>query len=209
MSTFDPLLNTNTNLYANLPKATIKGIEVETTWQPIDRLQILANYSYLDSRIEEACCFQDPEDPNGLQPGVKVGARQAGGAVLQDLSGSKLSGATPHRVSVNGNYTWNLGAGDLTASASYSWRSATYFSVFNRYYNKGKAYEQVDARLLWNDAGKKYTVIGFAKNIFDTRGQVVMGGTRLANTGPNFGAVDQNVSFIPPRSYGVELQYRF
>ena len=208
MSAFEPLLNANTSLYANLPKATIKGIEIETIWQPIDHLQINANYSYLDSKIKEACCYQDPEDPQALQPGANK-AQVVGTSVLQDLKGQKLSGSTPNRVSLNVNYTWVFDPGNLTASASYVWRDDTYFSVFNRYYNKAKAYEQIDARLLWNAANKRYTVIAYAKNITDVKGQVVMGGTRITNPGPNFGFVNQNPSFITPRTYGAELQYRF
>lgn len=89
------------------------------------------------------------------------------------------------------------------------WRDSTYFSVFNEYYNKGKAYEQVDARLLFNDANDKFTVIAFAKNITNVKGQVVMGASRVNNPGPNFGFVNQDVSFTAPRTYGIEFQYRY
>ncbi|MEW5688358.1 MAG: TonB-dependent receptor [Pseudomonadota bacterium] len=208
MSTFEPLLNTNTSLYANLPKATISGFEAETIWQPIQNLQINANYAYLHSKIKEACCFQDPDDPTALVPGSNR-AQVVGTSVLQDLKGARLGSATPHRVSLNANYTWEFEPGSLTLSSSYIWRSSTYFSVFNRYYNKGKAWEQIDARLLWNDADGKYTVIGFVKNLTDVKGQLTMAGSRITNPGPNFGFVNQDVGFTNPRTYGVEFQYRY
>lgn len=194
MSTFDPIINGNTSLYANLPKATIKGFEVETIWQPVDNLQINANYAYLDAKVDEGCCYQDPENPGGG---------------LQDLAGNRLGASTPHRVSFNANYTWELGLGELTASASYVWRSDTYFSVFNEYYNEAKAFEQIDARVIFNDVDDRFTVIGFAKNITDVRGAVVMGASRNTNLGPNNGFINQSPSFIAPRTYGVEVQYRF
>ena len=209
MSTFDPILNANTALYANLPKAQIKGLEVESIWQPIDRLQLVANYSYLDAKVKDGCCFQDPDDPNGLQPGVKVGVRQSTGVVLQDLSGATLGASSPQRVTLNANYNWLLDEGSLSASASYVWRSSTYYSVFNRYYNRAKAWEQVDARLIWSGKERNYTVIGFVKNAFDKRGQLGASGSRLTNIGPNNGVVDIAYAFVQPRTYGIELQYRY
>jgi iron complex outermembrane receptor protein len=47
------------------------------------------------------------------------------------------------------------------------------------------------------------------KNLFDARGQIGMSGTRITNIGPNTGQIDQSISYIPPRQYGVEVQYRF
>jgi iron complex outermembrane receptor protein len=208
---YDEFLRANVSEYTNLPKATIKGFELETIWQPINNLQINANYSYLDGEVKEGCCFVDPEDPMGGAPGATpVAATRTATTVGQDLKGQSLSGSTPHRVAVNVNYTWELAnLGDLTASLNYSWRDTTYFSVFNRDYNKGKAYEQIDARVLLNDADDRFTVIGFVRNLTDVQGQVVVSGTRLTNPGPNFGRVNKSLSFIAPRTYGVEVQYRF
>jgi len=209
----NPVTNTNVASFYNLPKARIVGFELETIWQPIDNLQILANYSYLNAEIREACCFQDSEDPRGVQPGVKLSgntpAQIAGtGALNQDLKGATLPSSTPHRVTVNGNYTWRFDQGDLAASLTYVWKDATYYSIFNRYYNKVKAYEQVDARLIFNDQSRKWTAIGYVKNVFDSRGSAGVSATRIT-TGPNAGFVNQTVSYILPRTYGVELQRRF
>ena len=210
----DPVLGTNQTQFFNLPKARILGFELETVWQPIDGLQILANYSYLDSEIRTACCFQDPDDPRGIQPGTarsgNTAAQLAGtGSLNQDLKGQKLPSSTPHRVTVNGNYTWDLENGKLAASLTYVWRDATYSSVWNRYYNKNKAYDTTDARLLYTDADNHYTVIGFVKNITNSTGTSGVGGNRLNQISPNEGRVNQTISYIAPRTYGVELQYRY
>jgi iron complex outermembrane receptor protein len=58
----------------------------------------------------------------------------------------KLPSSTPHRVTLNGNYTWETDLGNITGSVTYVWRAATYYDVFNRYYNKAKAFDQTDAR---------------------------------------------------------------
>jgi len=209
----NPVTNTNVSSFYNLPKARIIGFELETIWQPIDHLQVLANYSYLDAEIRKACCFQDSEDPRGLQPGAKLSgntpAQLAGtGALNQDLKGATLPSSTPHRFTINTNYTWELDAGSLAASVSYVWRDATYYSIFNRYYNRVKSFGQTDARLVFNDKDSKWTAIGYVKNVFDTRGSAGVSATRI-NTGPNTGFVNQTVSYVLPRTYGVELQRRF
>jgi iron complex outermembrane receptor protein len=213
ISGLNPVTNTNVSSFFNLPKARIIGLEIETIWQPIDNLQILANYSYLDAEIRKACCFQDSEDPRGLQPGAKLSgntpAQIAGtGALNQDLKGATLPSSTPHRFTINTNYTWELDPGNVSASLTYVWRDATYYSIFNRYYNKVKSYGQTDARVIFNDKDDKWTAIGYVKNVFDTRGSAGVSANRI-NTGPNTGFVNMTVSYVLPRTYGIELQRRF
>ncbi|WP_296594795.1 TonB-dependent receptor [Phenylobacterium sp.] len=214
ISGLNPVTNTNVSSFFNLPKARVIGFELETIWQPIDNLQILANYSYLNAELRKACCFSDSEDPRGIQPGSVLSGNTAAAlanptaSLNQDLKGAKLPSSTPHRFTVNGNYTWQLEPGNLSASLTYVWRDATYYSIFNRYYNRVKAYDQVDARLLFNDKDDKWTLIGYVKNVFDSRGSAGVSATRIT-TGPNTGFVNQTVSYIAPRTYGVELQHRF
>lgn len=211
----DPVLGTNQTQFFNLPKARILGFELETIWQPIENLQILANYSYLDSKVREGCCFQDSNDPRGLLPGAQLAGNTAAAlasptaALNQDLDGARLPSSTPHRITLNGNYTWVMDPGSVTASLTYVWKDDTYYSLFNRYYSKAKAWDQVDARLLFNDKDDRFTVIAFMKNVFDSRGLSGIDGTRLNTAGPNEGFINQTLSYVPPRTYGMELQYRF
>lgn len=210
----DPVTDLNVTRFFNMPKARILGFELETIWQPIDNLQILANYSYLNAELKEACCFQDPEDPRGLQPGVVLAGNTAAAlasptaGLNQDLDGAKLPSSTPHRVTFNVNYTWEFDVGELSASLTHVWKDKTYYSIFNRYYNEGKAWHQTDARLLWNDIDDRYTLIAYVKNIFEQEGVAGADGSRI-NTGPNTGFINRTISYVPPRTYGVELQYRF
>lgn len=209
---FNTILGQNTTEFFNLPKARITGFELETIWQPINNLQILANYSYLNSEIREACCFQDPDDPRGVQPEAALAGNPtplpATGSLNQDLKGQKLPSSTPHRVTINANYTWEFDPGSLTTSLTWVWRDDTYYSVFNRYYNLAKAWDQTDLRAIYNDRDDRFTIIGYVKNVFDSHGSTGISGSRI-NTGPNTGYVNQTVSYVPPRTYGVELQYRF
>ena len=214
VSSFNTTLGANQTLFVNLPKARNYGAEFETVWQPIDHLQILANYSYLKAEVREGCCYQDPEDPRGVQPEAQLAGNlsplPATGSLNQDLKGQTLPSSTPHRVTVNGNYTWELEPGSISASVSYVWRDATYYSVFNRYYSKAKSYGQTDARLLFNDTKGKFTAIAYLKNVFDQRGSAGISGGRVSTGLPGtIGFVNQTVSYVPPRSYGIELQMRY
>lgn len=208
----DPVTDLNVTRFFNMPKARIVGFELETIWQPIENLQILANYSYLNSELREACCFQDPEDPRGIQEGVVLAGnpspRPPTGALNQDLKGATLPSSTPHRVTINTNYTREFAAGSLTGSLTWVWRDDTYYSIFNRYYNQAKSWQQTDARVLWNDIDDRFTVIGYVKNIFEQEGVTGADGSRV-NTGPNTGFINRTISYVPPRTYGVEVQYRF
>ena len=235
------------SVFYNVPKAISMGVELETIWQPLANLQILFNYSYLNSEIRRASGVVDPADPAALDPDAtplgSIGdcvARQAtpsaadncpadvftaltgGGFQLgQDLKGQKLPNAPKHKVALNVNYTWLFEAASLTASASYTWRDAQYGSIFNRAYSRSPSWEQVDARVTWTPANERYTVILFAKNIFDEVGYE--GGATAARRAGYVGSATAGGSTIipvtqgvatsypltPPRTYGIELQYRF
>ncbi|WP_293907928.1 TonB-dependent receptor [Phenylobacterium sp.] len=206
----------------NVPKARSMGLEVETIWQPIDNLQILANYSYLDAEVRKGLAVDGADScaqATGARRTVATAVADAfcgGPQYLQDLKGNSLPNSAKHRVTLNGNYTWRFDPGSVTASATYIWRGPQYGSIFDRSYYKAPSFDQVDARLTFKAKGDKFTAIAFAKNIFDTKGYA--NGTlasRRAGTTPTqaalTGVFGQSSAYElnPPRTYGVELQYRF
>jgi iron complex outermembrane receptor protein len=238
--------------FYNIPKAISQGIEIETTWQPIEHLQILFNYSYLDAHITDSKGVVDPADPAALDPAAKpiitaaacqaaVGTASACTADVfttslpnggfqrgQDLNGQALPNAPKNKVAFNANYTWVLTGGSLTGSATYVWRDSQYGSIFNRPYYESPSYDQVDLRLTWKSDDKKYTVVGFVRNVGNTVGyEGGAGAGRVAGvvpahvlgnvpvTGNSAATVNvlEGISSVypitPPRTYGVELQYRF
>ena len=217
---------TANSILFNVPKARSMGLELETIWQPIDNLQILANYSYLDAEVRQGQAI-DGADSCALAPGARqtrnanvTDAFCGGPQFFQDISGSSLPNSAKHRYTINANYTWDMEAGSLTASATYVWRGAQYGSIFNRSYYKSPSFDQVDGRVTWKSEDDRYTIIGFAKNVFDTKGYA-NGATagRRAGITPTFanptpgrtGVFGQSTTYElnPPRTYGVEVQYRF
>ena len=227
-------------VFINVPKAVSYGVELETTWSPIDHLQFLLSYAYDDAHITKLSGIIDPADPTGVQPGAKpVGPLTActgigtaaqtpncdiySGFVQrgQDLSGNQLPQSTRNKVALNGTYTWEFEQGSLSPSVSYIWRDKQYGSIFQRFYNEAPSWSQVDARVTWKDKDNKYSVIAYVKNLFDDLGyDGGASGARIAGTniGPSIASPQVNVvqpgfnityPLTPPRTYGVEFQYRF
>jgi iron complex outermembrane receptor protein len=249
------------SLFLNVPKAYSEGVELESTWAPIDNLRILFNYSFNPTGIKKLSGVIDPLDPEALQPGAKpLSALQTctstnpalpGGNSLcdsntglvqrfQDLKGNTLPQASRNKVAVNVLYTFDMEKGSLTPSVSYVWRDKQYSSIFKRDYDSSPAWDQVDARITWKDKADHFSVIAFVKNAFDRLGyDAAASGTRntgvfplatvaAANglvtpglvatpglstngviTGFGPGGITRNYNLTPPRTYGVEFQYRF
>lgn len=208
--------------------AKAKGLELETLWQPTRDLQLSLSYGYLDTEITRGCCFYDPADPAALLPS----ARPSGGAatqngtrlVFQDLKGSRLFQSPENKFAFNTNYTLDFGPGSLTLSGTYTWTDQTTYQPFDNPAFAVPSYGVADFRALWKDSEDRYTLIGFVKNAFDEKGYtstsstnptaifglpnpgLVLGGTTypLRQTGVNI-----TRGLIQPRTYGLEVQYRF
>lgn len=139
----------------------------------------------------------------------------------QDLKGQTLPHAPKHKVAVNASYTWPLAAGALTGSVSYIWRDAQYGSVFNRSYNRAPSWDQWDARLIFQPENDRYTVILWGRNLLNDIGYEggATGFRKAGFVGPaqaggsTYVPVVQGIAttylITAPRTFGVELQYRF
>ncbi|HEY8617170.1 TonB-dependent receptor [Phenylobacterium sp.] len=203
--------------------AEVYGLELEALWRPIENLDLSASYGYLHTEITSGCCFYDPADPGALDPNatpqggfvVSNGTR----LVFQTLEGSRIYQSPKHKFAGNANYTFNFDAGNLILSATYTWTDETYYQPFKSAANRVPAYDVTDFRVLWNDGDDRYTVIAFVKNAFDQRGYTSNGSTTptaifdIPNPGGAAGLVQTRTAItrglIQPRTYGVELQYRF
>ncbi|MFC3079185.1 TonB-dependent receptor [Phenylobacterium terrae] len=210
--TYQPEIGPRYSTYFNLPKSTIQGIEIESTWAPLDNLRILANYAYLDAQIDEACCIVDSDDPTAMLPGARpagplgpIDAATGQPTRGQDLAGQTLPASPKHKVAVNALYTWDLAPGSLTGSISWLWRDEVYSSMFNRELNLAPSRSQIDARLTFTDAEDRYTLVAYVQNLTDEEDIDSIGASRNS-----LGVIQPGAySLVPPRTYGVQIQYRF
>ncbi len=210
------------NNFVNV-EAEAYGLELEAIWKPIDNLDLSASYGYLHTEITKGCCFYDPADPGALDPN----ATPSGGFVVsngtrlvfQTLEGSRIYQSPKHKFAGNANYTFEFDPGSLILSATFTWTDETYYQPFKSAANKVKGYDVTDFRALWNDADDRFTIIGYVKNAFDQKGFTSNGSTTPtaifdvpgSGSAPNITQTRTAITrgLIQPRTYGVELQYRF
>ncbi len=205
----DPVSNINENRFFNLEKATSMGAELEANWAVTDALQLYLSYSYLDTENKDNRCFIDNDDTGITGVLVSPQARPCttwlpGQQVGQRIDGGPLPSAPKNKVALNANYTWHTPGGNLTFSGTWTYRDETYYSVFTRDHNLAPSYTETDLRLLWNEPNDRYTIIAFAKNVFDDEGYEAASATMSA-----WGVQSRTRSLTFPRTYGIEAQFRF
>jgi iron complex outermembrane receptor protein len=230
--------------YLNLPKVETTGLELETTWRPTDNLRFLFNYGYINPEIKGGPILINSTDPYALNAGAHpVGppsacTPRAGETHCQQgqsIDGNILPSTPKNKIAVNGVYTFNFENGShVDTSLSYFWQDISYTSIFNRSFSKVPAWDQWDGRVSWVSSDNHFTVIAFAKNIFnelqyDSRSAGLrdgdkrdvspgLCGTTAANTVSHavnpYGDLAESClaygsTYRPPRTYGVELQFKY
>jgi iron complex outermembrane receptor protein len=197
-------------LIANLPVVHTYGLELENTWQATRNLTIDLTYAYLHATIADmkGQCIQDTADPQALAPGANTSGCAAYGPGFQNLTGESVPESPHHKISLTGLYRIPLEPGALTLSGAFIYKTGEYDSPFNRSYNYAPGYTQVNLRLSYTDKANRFTVIAFCDNVFNTLGYDGAVGIPVTAAGPGQ-IVDRLASFTPPRTIGVELQYRF
>jgi len=255
--------------YLNIPKSTIKGVEIEATWIPIDNLTVYGTYDFNDGTVENLSGIIDPTDPEAVASGAKpltpgplqtctgtgttVTASNPNPNPLcdvntglvqrpQNLSGNQLPQSPKNKLAINVTYSFqDVAGGSLSPSVSYIWRDKQYSNLFTRDLGAAPSWDQWDARITWKAKNSHLTIIGYVKNIGDTLGYDG-GATATRQTGVyaastvaalglapctagntpcrglpstipgTFNAVQgftTSYPLTPPRTYGVEFQYRF
>jgi iron complex outermembrane receptor protein len=221
------LTQSETNFF-NVPASISQGAELETIISPLENLQILFNYSYLDAHITKGQA-PDPADPNASAPGAKpavtdaqcaatpglctvdiytlgLGTPGAGWNKPQNLAGNVLPNSPKNKIAINVQYTWKTDFGSFTPSVSYVWRGSQYGTLFTRSYNRAPAWDQWDMRVVYESDDAHWEGILYGRNIFDTIGyDGGANGSRLAGCVDN--AVGTPTCFVQgvnnPVGYGA------
>ena len=200
----------------NLPLVHDSGIELEAVWRPIDPLVVSLQYSYLNTSIANAGgCLENTADPLAKQPGVNTaGCVQNPAtplALIQNIKGNQLPEATPNKITANALYTFDLPTGKLTMSGTVIWKDTTYASVFNSPEFKQDPYSQVNLRATYASADGHYNIILFCDNLFNTNGfDAAIPALLNTPTSPtDQEQILNGFNLTPPRTFGVQLQYRF
>jgi iron complex outermembrane receptor protein len=202
----------NISSIVNIPKVKSYGAEFETIWQPWTDMQFLLDYSYLSATIKgQSGSCATPPVPSSCYANTVSG-------VFENTNGDTVPESPRSKVAANANYTWRFTPGALNYSVSYIWKAKTPDSIFNEQYFIAPSYSQVDMRLSWNDSADRFTIFAYLKNLQNKLGYDGVGagavitpapGTRACGfNGPSPYYCDQTLGLTPPRTYGVEVQYR-
>jgi iron complex outermembrane receptor protein len=220
--------------FINFPKAESTGVELEAIWNPTRDLLFTLSYSFDYTSLLTGCsgkvvgpnfvanagsaCLINTEDPLGTGPGARVvpGQPSTATAFVQSVKGAPLPNAPRNKIAVTGAYTWHLDPGNLTFAATFVWRDTQLGNTtFNTPYNTAPSWYDVDMRMTWSGDHDRYEIIGFVKNLTNTiqypTGALGSGLTGNAVTASAPGSYFYNTTYNlnPPRTYGVELRYKF
>ena len=204
----------NISSIVNIPKVKSYGAEFETIWQPWANMQFLLDYSYLSATIKGqsgSCLTPPPNTPSSCYANTVSGA-------FENTNGNTVPEAPRSKIAANANYTWHFTPGSLNYSVSYVWKDKTHDSIFSEQYFVAPDYTQVDMRLSWNDSADRFTIFGYIKNLQNKLGYDGVGAFAVNEAAPGTKACgfngpapyycDQQLGLTPPRTYGVEVQYR-
>jgi iron complex outermembrane receptor protein len=196
----------------NIPQVQSYGADFESIWQPWANVQFIVDYSYLSAVIKgQAGSCTSAVPASSCYENVVSGQ-------FENTNGNSVPESPRSKLALNGNYTWHFTPGSLNYSISYIWKDKTPDSIFAENYYIAPSYNQVDMRLSWNDSADRFTIFGYIKNLQNKLGYDGVGaigvttpapGTKACGfNGPSPYYCDETLGLTPPRTYGVEVQYR-
>jgi len=182
-------------LPVNAGDADIKGIEIETTFRPVDGMTIDTALSYLDFEYKRFGSFTSGTTT------VAVGGPT-------NLAGPQFGDYAPYtpewKWSIGAQYEIDLGnSGSLTPRIDGSYQSKVYTVSANRSSNRIDGYGTANARLTWRNKDRDLDVSFEVTNLFDeyyllTLYDQTVGGQGYANAQPG-----------RPREWAVSVKKKF
>ncbi len=170
----------------NAATAVDYGIEGELIWLPIQQLEIDVSAAWTHARYQS---YFGPDPARPLLP-------------VADFSRNTLNNAPDYQANVAVQYTWDIGAGGLTARGEADYSSKFYFGPGNEEELSQGGFFKGNLYLSWNPS-PDWTLTAYVKNIGDetTKTSALVVTPLLLN--PVVG------SLAPPRLFGLEVNRRF
>jgi iron complex outermembrane receptor protein len=192
----------------NVDESTIQGIELETTFLPIENLEVTLNASFNDGKFDE---FTDTQLTSGTPGLVPEGCMQSDltavvvDACEIDRSDENMVRLPDKSVFLAAQYQFLTPIGAIIPRLQASWKYGVEYcfdasSCASDLWYADKQYN-VDARLTWIP-DDQWMVAFYGTNL--TNEDYIIGGTALADTSGVGGIV-----FNPPKMYGAELVFNW
>ena len=209
-----------TTIFENAAKTSATGIEADFLIRPVDNFRFSGGISYTDSKYDDFITLDPLYAPNVAVPGqpaynavtnpdptafgapCPTGALNANAPCNIQLAGNPTRNSPKWSYSFRTEFDIPLGnSGVITLSGDMYGKSNVYFTEFKRLQEGQKAYTLFDAGIKWSSADENLYVQGYVKNIGD---DLLKSSTFAISTGRVIG-----VTYLPPRTYGVAVGYRF
>jgi iron complex outermembrane receptor protein len=184
----------------NVPLARIWGGELEASWTPSPMFDARVGLSVLDAKYVDFTtaavnlpCTDTASPCSVVGTPLNIGNR----SVPYDASGKTMIRAPKFTGSATLNGHLPVAGGKLDASATLYYSGQTFFTFDHRI--NQPAYATVDARLQWSPENSGLSIAIWGKNLTD---KVTLAGSFVTT-------VADGVSWSQPRTYGVEVGYKF
>jgi iron complex outermembrane receptor protein len=176
-------------ILTNAANAKIYGIEGDVHYQITPELEIQANASWLAKaeyrNFTSGVAFALPNSPTGM------------GQVVVDASGQRMLKAPKFTGGVTLSYAKMVKAGEITATATYSYVSDFAFDLLRRVHTGG--YGTLNGNVGFQPEGSDWKFTLFGRNITN---EIYFSGSLL-------GGQADAPSYNPPRQIGLQVNYRF
>jgi iron complex outermembrane recepter protein len=188
----------------NAPKATVKGLDAQIAWTPVERLNITIGGAYLHARYGSF--------PNAIGTGLNGTTNANISGQAQDWSGNQMARAPDLSGNLNIDYTVPVGddgelrlSGNLQYTDSYVVSNPSLFGpaagaalATQQRFRQG-SYTLANGEITWFSPDKSYWVGLYGKNLTNKSYRLTYNG----------GANGDYSTKAPPISYGVKVGYKF
>lgn len=141
---------------SNIPRVTVKGVEIDAVAAPVAGLQLRASVAFADGRYAEY-----PKGPCPLE-------LQGSATAACDLTGGRLSGLPRWATTIGADYTLPLaGRGEAAVHVDSSWRSSYYGDPTLSRFTLIDGYNVTNASIGYRSA-RGWQVALFARNLFNS-----------------------------------------
>ncbi|MBN8829872.1 MAG: TonB-dependent receptor [Sphingomonadales bacterium] len=195
-------------IFQNAAKTRAKGIELDALVRPMRGMRLSGALSYTDAHFVDYLTL-DPLNPANIAGGTPYNATTnpdptaygapTGGNI--QLAGNDTRNSPRWSWNLHGEYDVKAQYGTFTPSIDVSYKSRTYFSEYMREIESSAAYTMVDASLAFETNDGRIRAQLWTKNLFDI---FRPSSTFALATGRLLG-----VTWLPPRTYGLTVGYKF
>ncbi len=173
--------------------ADIYGLEVEATYLLSDNLSIIGAYSYTDTELKTNELFSDFSFPEGDIDPVT-------GDFVDEVDGNPAQQTPRNKISAIVNYQIPTSVGVFAIRPTVSYVGARNFDIFDNRETRADSYTRIDLQGTWENNGRNIVVRLQGRNLSDKDIVNSIGGNNLQQ---------RRHALAPPRTYSLELEYRF